>query len=245
MNTIKLALLTAVSFSFTSGVLAIPALAQDTAASWTLGGSAAFTSDYVFRGFSQTDENPAAQGSISLNHESGFAASLWGSNVDFNDGDEATVEMDGTLSYTHDLGPGKITVGGIYYAYPGADSDLDYDYVEAFGGYAFNIEDAVDVNAQAFYSPDFFAGSGDAVYTTAGLSIPVKLVEGLSVVGSAGYQWIDDNAAFGAEDYADWSAGLSYTWQKANFSVKYYDTNVDDNDFADDRVVGAISVSFP
>jgi uncharacterized protein (TIGR02001 family) len=239
MNTFKISGLTVLSC-----LLASSALAQENSP-WTLGGSAALTSDYVFRGFSQTDEHPAAQASVSLNHDSGFSASLWGSNVDFNDGDEASVEIDGTLSYTHEVGPGKATIGGIYYAYPGADSDLDYDYVEAFAGYAFNIGEAVDVNAQVFYSPDFFAGSGDAVYTTAGLSIPVKPVEGLAVVGSAGHQWIDDNASFGADDYTDWSAGLSYTWEKANFSVKYYDTDIDDNDFAESRVVGAVSVSFP
>lgn len=189
------------------------------------------------------------QGSISATHDSGFAASIWGSNVDFNDGDEASVEMDGTLSYTLPAGPGNFTLGGIYYAYPGADSNLSYDYVEAFAGYSFTIADTVFLNPQIFYSPDFFAGSGDAIYATAGVSIPVKSIEGLSLVGSVGRQWIDDNAQFGAPDYTDWSAGLSYTASnKLGFSVKYYDTSVSNDrcsSLCDSRVVGAISYTWP
>lgn len=234
------------------GLVCLPAvaLAQDAApSSLTIGGSATAATDYIFRGFSQTDEEPAMQGSISATHDSGFAASIWGSNVDFNDGDEASVEMDGTLSYSFPAGPGNVTLGGIYYAYPGADSDLNYDYVEAFAGYAFNVGGVVDLNPQIFYSPDFFAGSGDAVYATAGASIPVKAMDGLSLVGSAGRQWIDDNAQFGAPDYTDWSAGLSYTADnKLGFSVKYYDTSVSEDrcsGLCDGRVVGAISYSFP
>lgn len=234
------------------GLACLPAAAsaQDAASSpWTIGGTAAFTTDYVFRGFSQTDERPATQAGITAGHDSGFAASLWGSNVDFNDGDEASVEIDGTLSYTFTAGPGKATLGGIYYAYPGADSDLNYDYAEAFAGYAVNIGGVIDLNPQIFYSPDFFAGSGDAVYATAGVSVPVKPIDGLSLVGSAGRQWISDNDQFGAPDYTDWSAGLSYTAShKLGFSVKYYDTGISGDrcsGLCSSRVVGALTLTWP
>jgi uncharacterized protein (TIGR02001 family) len=237
------------TFSLGAAALCIasPALAQDMGAGWSMSGNAAFKTDYVFRGFSQTDEEPAVQGTIAANHESGFSASLWGSNVDFNDGDEAASELDATASYTVPVGPGKATLGGVYYGYPGSDSDLNYDYIEGFVSYALNIEDAADLTAQVFYSPDFFAGSGDAVYTTALLSVPVPVAEGLKLNGSAGHQWIKDNTAFGAEDYTDWSAGLSYDWEKVNFSATYYDTNIDDADCSSlcaGRVVGAITYSF-
>ena len=120
------------------------AIAQDAApSSWTTAGTATFATDYIFRGFSHTDVRPAVQGSIAVNHSSGFSASLWGSNVDFSDGDEGTAEIDATASYTFPAGPGNITLGGIYYAYPGANDDLNYDYVEAFAGYAFNVAEAV------------------------------------------------------------------------------------------------------
>jgi uncharacterized protein (TIGR02001 family) len=231
-----------------SATLINPAIAQETAASaWTLSGNGAFKSDYAFRGFSQTDEEPSVQGSIDLNHESGFEASLRGSNVDFNDGDEASSEIDATASYTMPLGSGDFTLGGIYYAYLGAYSSLNYNYVEAYSGYAFNIGSVADINGQVFYSPDFFAGSGDAVYTLASVSVPVQQMEGLSLNGSLGHQWIDDNAQFGAEDYSDWSLSASYTWEKISFGLTYHDSDISEGDcssLCDQRIVGSLSYSF-
>lgn len=220
---------------------------EDSESAWNVGGSAAVVTDYIFRGISQTDESPAIQGGISVKHDSGFAASIWGSSVDFNDGDEASAEMDVTLTYTFPVGPGDLTLGGNYYIYPGADSALDYNFVEAFGGYAFNVADVVDINAQVFYSPDFFADTGESVYVTTGVTIPVKAVDGLSAVGSVGRQWIDDNARFGVADYTDWSAGLSYTWKNIGLAVKYHDTSLSAdrcNDLCDSRIVGSLSASF-
>ena len=47
----------------------------------TVTGSAAFTSDYMFRGVSQTSNNAAIQGAMTFTHESGAYFSLWGSNI--------------------------------------------------------------------------------------------------------------------------------------------------------------------
>ncbi|MEG1767939.1 MAG: TorF family putative porin, partial [Comamonas sp.] len=41
-------------------------------------GNVALTSDYVWRGSSQTRENPALQGGFKYAHDSGFYASIWG-----------------------------------------------------------------------------------------------------------------------------------------------------------------------
>lgn len=225
-----------------------PAQAQEGKASaWAVSGNAALKTDYVFRGFSQTDEEPSIQGTIAVNHESGFAASIWGSNVDFNDGDEASIEIDTTASYTLPAGPGNFTLGGIYYAYPGADEDLNYDYVEGFAGYGLNVGGIADINAQVFYSPDFFAGSGDSVYALAGINVPVPRIENLAFNASVGHQWIDDEDQFGAEDYVDWSLGASYTWEKVSFGVTYSDTDIADGEcssLCDRRIVGSLSYAF-
>ena len=45
----------------------------------------AFSSDYVWRGMTQSD-GPAIQGGFDFEDESGFYAGIWGSNVNFNDG---------------------------------------------------------------------------------------------------------------------------------------------------------------
>ena len=55
---------------------ATPAFAQETAPPppVTVSGSVALVSDYRFRGVSQSDEEAAIQGGITLTHESGFYA---------------------------------------------------------------------------------------------------------------------------------------------------------------------------
>jgi uncharacterized protein (TIGR02001 family) len=223
-----------------------PACAQEAASPVTITGSATLATDYVFRGFSQTDEKPAIQGSIGLNHDSGLALSVWGSNVDYNDGDEASSEIDVTGAYTLPVQDFNITLGGIYYAYPGADSDLDYDYVEGFASVARDFGAFGNYSLQGFYSPDFFAGSGEAVYALASATVPTPL-EGLNAVGSVGHQWIDDNDQFGAPDYADWSLGLTYTFDKATFGVRYHDTDVSEDrcsGLCDSRIVASVGVNF-
>lgn len=231
---------------------ATPALADQTAAEapaspFTITGSATLATDYIFRGYSQTDGKPAIQGSIGINHESGLSASVWASNVDFNDGNEASIEIDGTLSYTHNIdNKTAFSIGGIYYAYPGANSDLDYDYFEAYGGLARSFDQFGDYSIQLYYSPEFFAETGDGLYVTGTASIPTP-VENLKFLGSVGYQWIDDNDKYGAPDYADWSAGLNYSYDKVTLGLKYTDTSVSDercNNLCDARVMGNVSINF-
>ena len=61
--------------------------------------SVAMSSDYVWRGYSQTDSEPAISGSFDYGHASGLYAGTWASNVDFgltgSDGntDQAHIEV--------------------------------------------------------------------------------------------------------------------------------------------------------
>lgn len=215
---------------------AVPALAQQQDASGGLlppeygylSATLGAVSDYRFRGISQTDEDPALQASLDWAHGSGFYLGAWGSNVDFFDAD---VEVDLYGGYTFSHNGYDFDLGGIYYWYPGADDGLDYDFVEAKAtvGRDFGFADAkIGVN----YSPDYFAGSGDALYTYTNATVPV-MDTGFSVLGSAGYQWIDDEAAFGAPDYADWSLGVGYQLYGFDLALKYADTNLGDSDCPD------------
>ncbi len=204
-----------------------------------------FVSEYSFRGIAQSDENIAIQGGFDASHSSGLYAGIWGSSVDFNDGDEANIEIDIYGGYGGEVNGVSYDVGGLYYAYPGADSALDYDFWEVYGslGYDFEVASAtVGVN----YSPDYFGSSGDAVYTHLGIDVPLPYDFTLS--GGIGYQSIDDNVAFGVPDYTDWSVGLSYTLEGFDLSVSYVDTDLDEpsecGDGCESRVIFGVSRSF-
>ncbi len=90
--------------------------------------SAAFLSKYVWRGYELSKDSLVIQPSITVGYR-GFEANLWG-NLDTNDkftGAEKAKwnETDLTLSYTHDLGPVKLTGGYIYYALEGVEDSQE------------------------------------------------------------------------------------------------------------------------
>jgi uncharacterized protein (TIGR02001 family) len=98
-------------------------------------GTVGVSSDYTFRGVSQTLGNPALQVSADLDLPAGFYAWAWGSNVDFvPDGqadDNARTEIDLALGYAGDIGDNLgIEVELIRYVFPGTSAGINYDYGE-------------------------------------------------------------------------------------------------------------------
>ena len=185
--------------------------------------------EYFFRGITQTDKKFAVQGGLDFAHNSGVYVGTWGSNVDFGDGDEASAEVDVYGGWSGDLGKSKISldIGGIYYLYPGADDSLDYDFFEVYAGLSKDFGFA-SASAKISYSPEYFADSGDAVYVEVGVDVPVGKYFTINLHG--GHQWIDDNAAFGADDYFDYLVGVSVSLIGLDFQVAYVGTDLDDTD---------------
>lgn len=207
-------------------------------------GNVGIGTDYTFRGVSQTDENPAIQGGFDWSHESGVYLGVWGSNVDFDDGDEATLEMDFYGGIAGEVSGITWDVGVIYYAYPGANDNLDYDYVEGKValGYDFGV---ASIGGSVFYSPEFFGDSGDAVY--AELAAAAPLPYGFGIEGLVGHQWIDDNATFGLPDYLTWTIGLTYSIEGFDLALSYVDTDISGSrcdDICDARALFTVSRSF-
>lgn len=89
--------------------------------------NAGFTSDYIFRGITQTSTNPAVQGGIDYMHSNGLYAGMWGSNVSWiaDSGAVATgsvtMELDTYFGFRNTLA-NEVTydVGFIRYNYLGS-----------------------------------------------------------------------------------------------------------------------------
>ncbi len=211
-----------------------------------LSGGLAMTSDYIFRGISQTDEKPALQGHFDYAAPNGFYLGLWGSNVDFNDGGKTSLEADPYVGYKFDNFGFTWDVGAIGHVYPGSNQGRDhYNYFE---GKLATSETwhTITMTASANYSPSFIRDSGNATYASLALEAPLA-DSGFSLGATGGYQWVEKNATFGLPDYGDWSAKLGYAWKGFDFAVKYTDTNVSKNDcrdVCDARAVFSISRSF-
>jgi len=213
----------------------------------TFSGGVTIASEYFFRGISQTDDAPALQGEIGwstdLNKYVSVGLGVWGSNVDFNDTDGATVELDYTASLSGTAAKVDWSGGLIYYSYPGANNTLNYNFYEIFGslGYDFKLLSAkVGIN----HSFDYFGASGDATYISGGVTVP--LGKFLEFTASVGHQSIEKEANFGQPDYLDWSVGVGANVAGLDLAVTYTDTDLSDANCSDacGMVIATVGKSF-
>ncbi|MDR7017516.1 TorF family putative porin [Acinetobacter sp. 3657] len=198
--------LSTVSFAAEDNVLAKSGL--------SFSGSAALTTDYRYRGMTQTQSDPALQGGFALTHESGVYAGVWGSNVNFGTADPH-LELDPYIGYATELpfaGKPTLDVGLWYYGYPSA-SDLNWLELYAKLGFSDLIASGDSLLASVNYTNDFFGLDEDAWYLNATYSIPFADT-GFGGVASVGYTKADnyDFSDNGSEDdnYVDWKVGVTY-----------------------------------
>jgi uncharacterized protein (TIGR02001 family) len=217
-----------------------------------------FTTDYVFRGISQTDENPAVQGTLNYNHPLGFYFGVWGSNVDITPGN--SVEIDSYVGYTNSIYGINYDLSFLYYWYPGADGDPKPTYLELHVGLSYPL--TVDwpvvptFSVGYFYSPDYLFEDGDGHYVNAKIDLALPMKFGIAVEG--GYQHVQGDALTGGDmgeggdsgyDYFHYRAGVYKEIFGFNLDLSFHNTADIDSDFfgeglADERVVFTISREF-
>ena len=134
---------------------AAPALAQEPpSVAFNVGAA----TEYVFRGVSQTDEDPAIQGGVDVGMGM-FYAGAWASNVDFFDSTD--FEFDFYAGVKPTVGAVTLDLGVIYYGYADQPSGADYDYWE--GKVAASVPAGpATLGVAVYYSPEFFGNTGDA-----------------------------------------------------------------------------------
>ena len=196
------------------------------------------TTDYHFRGISQSDEDPAIQGGMDYAHESGFYVGTWASSISFANNTE--FDFYGGFAGEFENGVGW-DIGGLYYMYPGSNTVLEEDFFEIYGSLSYDFE-AFDITAGLNYSPDYFAESGDSFYIYGDIGIP--LPEGFAIGVHVAHQSIDNNANFGTPDYVDYSIGISKEVGAFALDVSYIGTDLNDAEcFGDDSLCGGIVFS--
>jgi len=177
----------------------------------------AITSDYLFRGLSQTRNRPAAQLTLDVEHASGVYVGAFLSNVAFA-GTNARQELDLLAGYRFAIGDLKLDLGATYYAYPGysaAPGGFDLDFYEFALRASYEIAPMKFV-ATAAWSPQFTGESGAAYYLEGGFDMALDY--GFTVSPRVGYQWVERNIVpaggsrdgyFGAMDYGYFSLSVS------------------------------------
>lgn len=208
-------------------------------------GNVALTSDYVFRGFSQTQGDPAIQGGLDFIHDSGLYAGVWASNVESDSSapvnyNGSSVEADFYAGWAGSYKSLSVDAGVLRYQYPGtATGANNTDEVHIGVGYDFGVTSTtVTLN----YSPDYFGGDR-ALYWDIGAGIPVP--GNFTLAAHYGITDYDDKAR--GNDYDDWRVGMSTERSGFGFDLSYTDTaGVSGNcgsDTCDGRFVFTVSRS--
>lgn len=174
-------------------------------------GNFTLTSQYNFRGLTQTNGRPALQGGYDYSYKGGFYAGVWASNVtwiaDVGNGDSSSLETDVYLGYKFALSKDwTLDLGAIEYYYPGeyADSTIKPHTTEAYLGLSYKW---VSIKYSHVVSQDFFGFEDfkNTKYYEANASIP--LPNSFTLALHAGRQ-----------DYSKASSDLSYTDYKIGIS---------------------------
>src|SRR4051812_28679376 len=157
--------------------------------------------EYVFRGFSQSDEDPSVFGGVDATFAGIGYAGVWVSNVDFGNGTDA--EFDLYAGVKPVVGPVTFDVGVIYYGYTDQPAGSHEDYWE--GKVAASVPAGpATLGAAVYYSPEFFGKTGDAVYYEVNGSVAIPETK-FSVSGALGHQQVE-----GPADYTTWNLGVGF-----------------------------------
>lgn len=208
----------------------------------TLSANVGMTSNYVFRGISQTGGDAAIQGGLDYSHSSGFYLGTWGSNVgwieDYQGYASGNVEIDVYGGFRGGIGKTDLTydLGAIQYLYPGKKAGaVDADTTElyaALGWKWFTAKYSYYVSDEVFG----FANADSSDYLDISANVPIGET-GLT----AGAHWGTFNFKNnGAQDYTDWKVSLAYDMSKLStvtsgvtVGVMYTDTDADKSVWTD------------
>jgi uncharacterized protein (TIGR02001 family) len=206
----------------------------------TFTGNVSLTSQYVFRGLTQTNRKPAIQGGFDYGHSSGLYAGLWASNVSWVDDAAETAGADVSSSLEIDIYAGykgSITsdigfdVGVLHYNYPGSYPDgwVKPNTTELYGALSWKW-----LTFKASYSLSDTFGVDDAKGTQYyDLTAAYPVNDQLTLIGHVGHQKYRGSIGGVSNDdlftYTDWKLELAYALEGGwTIGAAYTDTDADD-----------------
>jgi uncharacterized protein (TIGR02001 family) len=206
-------------------LLALLMAAGVTVAQAEVTGNLGLTSDYRFRGISQSQNAPAVQGGIDYNHSSGFYIGNWNSSVRSQVYTQGSgVESDLYAGWKKDIYKGlTLDVGSYNYFYPRAKTTgtgSNFDTYEAFVGLGYG---PVSAKYSRTIGNGYFgtANAQGTQYYQADVAYPLTAL-GLSKASFLAHAGHTNVANNNSSDYSDYNVGLGYDLQGWNIAAKYY-----------------------
>lgn len=241
-----------------SALVSAPAFADETDApsEFTVSGYVQGVSDYRFRGLSLSGGDPAIQGSINVNHSSGFYVGAWASSLE-DTAVYGSTELDLYGGWTGEVASGVTAdVGLLYYVYPNGDVG-DANYFEPYASIATTMgpvtakagvayaweQDALGGDDNLYLYTDLSAGIPNTPISLSahlgyadGVQSPKLVTSTIAAILANNPALIDDEGGF------DYSVGATYAINK-NLSLGVSYVGVDGysyDSFSNDAVVATI-----
>jgi len=212
----------------------------------TLSGTFDITSNYMFRGISNSNNVPAFQGGLTYQFtKTGIYFNIWGSNVNFSDplGNTATVEIDTIAGIRNSIGDNfTYDINVDRYNYPKARA-ADYDEIIANATFYF-------LTAQIAYSSNVYGFHDNGTYVNIGFNYPVPphfIFGQENVVVSGGIGHYSLNPTPTLQSYNDYNIQIAKTIGSYTLAVQWTDTNgrsVDPVYLRDSHIIGTVTANF-
>jgi uncharacterized protein (TIGR02001 family) len=200
---------------------------------WDVAFGVTGTSDYLFRGISQTNNNPAIQGFVELQLFDWVYFNVWASNQNWVENflwdGNSSLEVDFAGGLRHTWGNFSLDVGAAYYTYPGSSNSIDpttllktglgstdYNYWEIYAKPTYVVAPWLTVGLNLFWSSDFASTGTDGTALSGTVKVPLPAFGpggdfGWYLSGEFGHQWLDTAA---------------YSYSVTNFAGITYDTSI-------------------
>lgn len=203
----------------------LPAAAQAQEAASALSFNASVTTDYRYRGISQSRVKPALQGGADFAAANGFYIGTWASTIkwikDAPYKGGAAVELDVYGGFKTEVSSGlTLDVGVLTYIYPSNDLTPSANTTEVYGALSYG-----PVTAKYSHSSTNLFGTADSKGSGyLDLSATLDLGEGFSLVPHIGRQKVKNNPA---GSYTDYALTLSKDYAGISFGAAVVGTNTD------------------
>lgn len=188
---------------------------------WDVAFGVTATTDYLFRGISQTNNNPAIQGYAELQLFDWIYFNVWASNqnwvnttingLGYSDGN-SSLEVDFAAGLRHTWGSFTADVGAVYYTYPGSSStynpllappvgpgSTDFNYWEIYFKPTYVVAPWLTLGANLYWTSDFASTGTDGTALSVTAKVPLPSFGsggefGWYASGEFGHQWLSTSA---------------------------------------------------
>jgi uncharacterized protein (TIGR02001 family) len=205
-----------------------PGLAQGLGNELTVGGSLAVTSDYIYRGVSESGGDPAGQVDLHARTTGGTYFGAWSSTREASLDPYANFDLELYLGHRFDLNNDwGVTVEGRAHYYLGGDQETNDDYQQVSTSLTYQDRWTLSVtaipNAVRYWYDNRLGRSAAWAVDTTGQWL---LFSGIFLTGGAGYYYSTGTGPGieGPVGYAYGSVGLAFEYRRWRADVGYFAT---------------------